>query len=241
MAGERGLIVNADDYGRSSGINRGVVKAHERGIVTSASLMVRWPAAVEAAEYCRNRPDFSLGLHVDLAEWVYVDGAWAPRYEVVPADDASAIAKEVARQHATFRRLTGRDPTHLDSHQHVHRSDAVGAVLREHARNLDIPLREHTPQVRYCGVFYGQTATGAPLPDHLSVKALVRVLQTLAPGVTELGCHPGEGDDLDSSYRAERAIEVTTLCDPEVRATIVAEGIVLRSFHGISTLMERSG
>ncbi len=75
MTGERGLIVNADDYGRSSGINRGVIKAHESGIVTSASLMVRWPAAVEAAEYCRDRPDLSLGLHVDLAEWVYVDGS----------------------------------------------------------------------------------------------------------------------------------------------------------------------
>ncbi len=163
-----------------------------------------------------------------------------PRYQVVPTDDASAIAKEVDRQLATLRRLTGRDPTHLDSHQHVHRSDPVGAVLRDLARKLAIPLREHTPQVQYLVVFYGQTATGAPLPDHLSVKALVRVLQTLPPGVTELGCHPGEGDDLDSTYCAERAIEVKTLCHPEVRGTVIAEGIVLRSFHGILTLMERS-
>ena len=41
----RAVIVNADDFGQSAGINRGIVEAHERGIVTSASLMVRWPAA----------------------------------------------------------------------------------------------------------------------------------------------------------------------------------------------------
>ena len=62
----RYLIVNADDFGQSTGINKGVIQAHEEGIVTSASLMVRWPAAPEAAAYARNRPGLSVGLHVDL-------------------------------------------------------------------------------------------------------------------------------------------------------------------------------
>jgi predicted glycoside hydrolase/deacetylase ChbG (UPF0249 family) len=44
------LIVNADDFGQSAGINRGIIAAHEQGMVTSASLMVRWPAAHEAAD-----------------------------------------------------------------------------------------------------------------------------------------------------------------------------------------------
>ena len=47
MIAQRYLIVNADDFGQSPGINRGVIEAHENGIVTSASLMVRWPAAAE--------------------------------------------------------------------------------------------------------------------------------------------------------------------------------------------------
>jgi predicted glycoside hydrolase/deacetylase ChbG (UPF0249 family) len=51
MAGPRLLVVNADDFGRSRGVNAGVIAAHERGIVTSASLMVRWPAARGAADY----------------------------------------------------------------------------------------------------------------------------------------------------------------------------------------------
>ena len=49
----RRLIVNADDFGQSAGINEGIIRCHERGIVTSASLMVRWPHAAAAAEYAR--------------------------------------------------------------------------------------------------------------------------------------------------------------------------------------------
>jgi predicted glycoside hydrolase/deacetylase ChbG (UPF0249 family) len=69
-AAGRYLIVNADDFGQSDGINQGVVKAYERGIVTSASLMVRWPTASAAAVYARAHPDLSLGLHIDLGEQI---------------------------------------------------------------------------------------------------------------------------------------------------------------------------
>ena len=65
----RFLIVNADDFGQSAGVNRGVAMAHEQGIVTSASLMVRWPAATGAAAFGRAHPGLSVGLHVDLGEW----------------------------------------------------------------------------------------------------------------------------------------------------------------------------
>lgn len=81
----RSLIVNADDFGRSHGINEGVAVAHSRGIVTSASLMVRWPAAVEATEIGRSMPALSVGLHLDLSEWEYDQDRWLPIYEVVKA------------------------------------------------------------------------------------------------------------------------------------------------------------
>src|ERR1700722_19032593 len=59
---DRYVIVNADDFGQSRGINQGIIQAHEQGIVTSASLMVRWAGAAEAAAYGRAHPNFSLGL-----------------------------------------------------------------------------------------------------------------------------------------------------------------------------------
>lgn len=90
--GTRHLIVNADDFGQSLGVNRGIIEAHERGIVTSASLMVRSPAAADAAAYSARRPKLSLGLHLDLGEWSYRGNRWVPLYEVVRVDDAEACA-----------------------------------------------------------------------------------------------------------------------------------------------------
>src|SRR5262249_2423752 len=156
-----------------------------------ASLMVRWAAAAEAAEYGRQHPEFSLGLHLDLGEWVYRQGTWVPVYEVVSTEGAVTVAAEVNRQLAAFRRLVGRDPTHIDSHQHPHLREPTRTVVVEMARQLKVPVRHFDPRICYCGNFYGQTADGTPLPEILSVEGLVQILRGLLPGITELGCHPG--------------------------------------------------
>jgi chitin disaccharide deacetylase len=232
MVAGRYLIVNADDFGQSRGVNRGIIQAHEQGIVTSASLMVRWPAAAEAAAYALEHPRLSVGLHLDLGEWACQRGAWSPVYQVVPPDDAAQIAAEAARQLSAFRGLLGREPTHLDSHQHTHLGDAARPVIIEIADRLGVPLRRCSPRVRYCGSFYGQTPQGSPLPDVLCPEGLLRILNDLPSGVTELGCHPGLDNDLQTMYGAERAREVEVLCDPQVRTALPAMGIELCSFHG---------
>jgi predicted glycoside hydrolase/deacetylase ChbG (UPF0249 family) len=234
--GFRTLIVNADDFGQSPGVNRGVAEAHDRGIVTSASLMVRWPAATPAAGYARLHPELSVGMHFDLGEWAYRDGGWHPVYEVLSTEEASAVRREVGRQLEGFRRLLGRDPTHLDSHQHVHRDQPVGHVLAEVADELGVPLRDHTPGVRYSGEFYGQTGTGRPYPRAITLASLLGILVELPSGITELGCHPGLGRDLDSMYLAEREQEVEVLCHPRVPEAITEEGIRLVSFRDVAPL-----
>jgi predicted glycoside hydrolase/deacetylase ChbG (UPF0249 family) len=227
----RYLIVNADDFGQSDGINQGIVKAYERGIVTSASLMVRWPAASAAAAYARAHPNLSLGLHIDLGERIYRSGEWVFLYMVVPLQDMAAVTDEVSRQLVAFRHLVGKDPSHLDSHQHVHLREPVRSVLLDAAHKLGVPLRHCSPKVCYRGDFYGQTTEGAPLPDAISVMALIHILATLPLGLTELGCHPGEGIDLYTMYCAEREREVKVLCDPRIHAAVRATGIELRSFQ----------
>jgi predicted glycoside hydrolase/deacetylase ChbG (UPF0249 family) len=227
---ERRLVVNADDFGQSPGVNRGIEEAYERGIVTSTSLMVRWPAAGPAAAYARRRPALSVGLHVDLGEWAHDDTGWRPVYTVVPLDDAGAVTDEISRQLARFHELMDRDPTHLDSHQHVHRREPVRSALGAVAGTLGVPLREADDRLRYSGAFYGQTADGAPWPDGITPAALIGILEAMPPGVLELGCHPGYADDLDTMYRLERAREVLALCDPRVRAAVARLRIRLSSF-----------
>lgn len=231
----RYLIANADDFGQSRGVNAGIIQAHEHGIVTSASLMVRWEAAGEAAAFAREHRMLSLGLHLDLGEWAYRNDEWVACYQVVPADDANAVQAEVRRQVKLFRELTGHDPAHLDSHQHVHRDEPVRSIMLELATELGVPLRDCTADVRYEGGFYGQNGIGEHLPEAISIKGLQHMISSIPPGITEMGCHPGLDADLDTMYRLERAAEVRTLCAPEVREMIVARGIELVSFLDIRT------
>jgi chitin disaccharide deacetylase len=230
MPDKKYLIVNADDFGQSPGVNQGIIKGYEEGIVTSTSLMVRWPAAAAAAAYALAHPALSVGLHLDLSEWAYRDGAWAPLYEVVALDDAAAVAAEVSRQLAAFRRLAGREPTHIDSHQHAHKEEPVRSILAGVARELRVPLRHFSDEIRYYGGFYGQMDQGLPYPEGITVTALIAILASLPSGITELGCHPAEGNDLDTMYGAERNVELKTLCDPRVRAALLADDMQLLSF-----------
>jgi predicted glycoside hydrolase/deacetylase ChbG (UPF0249 family) len=230
-ATDRFLIVNADDFGRSAGVNAGVVECHQRGIVTSATLMVRWPDSVEAGSYAAQHvADFSVGLHFDLGEWQYADGQWSALYTVARTDDESAVATELHRQLGRFVELVGRPPTHLDSHQHVHRDPAVGRVVAEAGQRLDVPVRDQSAHITYCGMFYGQDGKGQPYPEFISVDALLSIIAGLPPGTTELGCHPALFDDVPGAYRAERLIEAEVLCDPRVRAALNRHSVSLRSF-----------
>jgi predicted glycoside hydrolase/deacetylase ChbG (UPF0249 family) len=230
MTQPRFLIVNADDFGQSAGVNRGVIEAHQKGIVTSASLMVRWPAATEAAQYIAQHPQLSLGLHLDIAEWAYEGHRWVSKYEVTAADDESAIREEIRCQLDLFLQIVGRPPTHLDSHQHVHRNEPVSRLLADTGRVLGVPVRDMDKEITYSGAFYGQDARGYPIPEAISVDSLVSIIRELPEGITELGCHPGEGTDMETMYRTERAVEVLTLCDPKVRRALVEHDVRLCSF-----------
>ena len=224
------LIVNADDFGLSPGINRGIARAHDHGIVTSASLMVRPAAAQDAAELSRHRPNLDLGLHLDFGEWSYRDGNWVELYHTAPADDPAAIAHEIERQLNAFRQLIGRDPTHLDSHQHAHRQDPIRSAVLHRAAQLAIPVRHFHPQIQFCGNFYGQGRHTEPCPEAITVGALQQILSGLTDGTTELACHPAESHDFTSDYSHERIRELESLCDPRIQATLREQNVTLSSF-----------
>lgn len=189
------LIVNADDFGFTAGISRGILEAHERGIVTSTSLMVDRPAAAEGAEIARRTPSLSVGLHAVLDR----------RDELtVTAETCDA---ELERQLNRFEQLVGDRPTHIDSHHHRHRDPRIHDVFVAFADRQALPMREHT--VRHSADYYGEHAIG--------VESLLDILGRLEDGDTELGCHPGYVDGVESRYLAPRERELETLTDPRVR------------------------
>jgi len=219
------LIVNADDFGASRGINRGIIEAHRRGILTSTSLIVdaRW--SEEAAVLSRAVPDLSVGLHVHLTT--------KGQYPTSRPDDNDDCRAELCRQFSRFQELMGRSPTHLDSHHNIHRQPRLLPQFRDLARQYGLPLREHSP-VRYFSKFYGQWG-GATHLKQISVESLMRMLEIdVQEGITELSCHPGYVDtDFSSGYSAERETEVRTLCDPIIRQVLAEQSIQLVSFHDL--------
>lgn len=239
MAAVRCVIVNADDLGYTVATTDGILHAHAHGIVTSASLMVRRPAAADAVARAAAAGFHDLGVHLDLGEWVFRDGRWEALYEVVDGGDAAAVAAECRAQVEHFQALVGRPPTHLDSHQHVHLHEPVRTAALALAAELGVPLRRLSPRVSHCGGFYGQDGRGDPAPGLITPRALVDVLLRHVAGepaalVVELGCHPGWDDGLDTMYRAERRTEVDVLCSPGLRDELAGHGFRLTTFAALA-------
>jgi chitin disaccharide deacetylase len=219
---ERHVIFNADDFGASEGINRAIVDCHTGGVVTSASLMVTGAAAEHAVAISREHPDLSVGLHWDV---------WGEDEREFDIYDVPAVRAEFARQVEAFRELTGRDPTHVDSHQHAHREDHLMPVFKEMVEPLGVPLR-CDGSVHYVGGFYAQWEWKVTNLEYVSVPFLQQMLsEETREGWTEFGCHPGyPSPGYDSIYLEEREVEVRSLVDPRIRATIDELGLRLASY-----------
>ncbi|HET8575698.1 MAG TPA: ChbG/HpnK family deacetylase [Methylomirabilota bacterium] len=219
---QRTVIVNADDFGESVGVNRGIIEAHERGVVTSASLMVGRPGTVAAVALARQRPDLSLGLHVNL------DGIGLA---LIGQERLDVLGREIERQFKMFTDLTGSLPTHLDSHHHVHRQLNVARLFLTLSQRHGIPLRGFSDVV-YLGGFYAQWDFGKFDRRHISVEYLITLFGKAAPGFTEIGCHPGYTDFVaDAAYSWQREVELNTLTDPRAKASLLALGIRLVNYR----------
>jgi hypothetical protein len=230
---QRLVIVNADDLGMSAEVDRGIFDALDRGIVTSVSVMVDGPHAVEAIRLARQRSDVSLGLHVAFDE----HSGWLRNN--VP--DPRAVRRELGRQLEAFVRLTGAPPTHLDSHYHVHRRFNVAWPFLEAGARYGVPVRGFS-EVFYAGGFWGQPNFGHTDISKISAESLLTILQSLPPGVSEVSCHPGHLERRpDAPYNREREVELRSLCDGKVKTAIARDGIRLISFREYDRLAGHGG
>jgi predicted glycoside hydrolase/deacetylase ChbG (UPF0249 family) len=216
------LIFNADDFGASTGVNRGILEAHTRGVVTSTSLMVTGRAVHEAISMSRDHPALAVGLHWDV---------WGEEEREFDTENIPAVRDEFRRQLEAFQQLLGRTPTHVDSHQHAHRAPHLMPVFQEMVEPLGVPLRDDG-SVNFVGGFYAQWEWKVTNLEYVSVAFLQQMLRDEVPeGWTEFSCHPGyRSPDFTSVYLSEREEEVRTLTDSRIRQTIEEQGIRLASY-----------
>jgi chitin disaccharide deacetylase len=256
-AARRQLIVTADDFNLSAGVNRGILEAHQHGIVTETSVMVNLGDLQQAAVLLATAPRLGVGLHLNItrgrplaspgavAELLGEDGQFLGSPQALPTPlRRAAVRAEFQAQLDAFVRTFGHLPQHLDTHHHVHQHPLVlealldlAVPLRLAIRSIDAPMRA-TTSARGVGTpahFLGEAGD----QPYWTVTRLLSSMQALQPGVTELMCHPGYFDDAIaySRYGRQRDVERQALCAPEVPATLREQGIQLVTYAVVQKLL----
>ena len=242
----RRLIVNADDFGLTSGVSAGILAAHRHGIVTSTTALVT--AKIDTDLLARALGSgLGIGLHVNLTlgrpltrgASLVDEGGRFVRDARRAAARASAreVDAEIAAQVERFVDLFGRPPTHLDSHHHVGMLSPVRESMLAAARRLGVPVRSQDALARARA-----RSAGLRTPDHFfgesgpdaywtAARTLAR-LRALPAGVSEFMAHPGWFDDdlAYSRYARQRETELIGLGTPAARAAALALGLRLCHF-----------
>jgi hopanoid biosynthesis associated protein HpnK len=151
------MIINGDDLGFSPGVNRAIIEAHTRGVLTSTSLMVTGAAFEEAVALAKAHPNLGVGLHLTLGKGksvlphaqiphlVDADGNFpnntdrAGVYYQFSASAQRELALEIRAQLEKFR-STGLKLSHVDGHRHIHSNPVVLKALVALADEFDIPV-----------------------------------------------------------------------------------------------------
>ncbi len=131
------MIVTADDFGLSSPVNEAIAKAHEKGILTTTSLMVSAPAAAEAIELAKKLPDLNVGMHLvlsngkatlpasSISKLVNSKGEFSNSQVCsgikmfFNARAKEQLEKEIRAQFEAFK-ATGLKLDHVNAHNHMH-------------------------------------------------------------------------------------------------------------------------
>lgn len=245
------LIVNADDFGYSKGVNLGIVEAHIEGIVSSATMMMNMPGVEHAFRLVADTPTLGVGVHLVLT-------CGSPLDANVPslADEnglfrrgqahlAEASTEEVEREFtAQLERFfrSGRKPTHIDSHHHVHARETILPVVLRLTERYGLPVRypwafeqeerSNTPPIHttegFSHHFYG---------EDLTVDGLIAILEGLSGSATaEIMTHPAYVDEellKGSSYAIPRTKELQILTAPKVKEYIKHSKVQLVTFNEI--------
>ncbi len=249
------LVVTADDFGLSKGVTDGILEAHRNGIVTRTSIIAAGRAFDYAVVLAQANPRLGLGLHFTLVE----EQAVSDPSVRLPATYAGVVLGRLpasfveAELRAQLRKCAdaGLTLTHIDSHQHVHALPSIMRIVlrvaEEHGiRRVRLPLaspRVASPTksalcllarydaLRNPGRFVCDHMAGLFESGSLNEGALLRIVDSLGEGTTELVCHPGLEDaacrEHYEHWHYHWEDELAALTSAKVRERLRAKGIEL--------------
>lgn len=245
------LIVNADDFGLSKGQNYGIIEACRRGVVTSTTALINGEAVEHAAQLSRELPELGVGMHFVLTLGLPLSpmpgltregqlGKWIwemAEQDALPLDE---IACELECQFNRFVDVFGREPTHIDSHHHVHMMMAIFPLVAEFAQRKGVAMRvdrevRGLPDVAvtstegFSSAFYG---------DEIDEALFLKVLDdSAAKGERslEVMAHPAFVDEIvrKSAYCWPRLAELDVLTSASLKYAIAERGYRLGTFRDL--------
>jgi predicted glycoside hydrolase/deacetylase ChbG (UPF0249 family) len=252
------LTVNADDFGMTGGVTRGILTAMAGGIVTSAAAMTCAEDSEKNIRTYKNITSGVIGLHLQLTDGRPVlppeeipslvddTGNFFPSARSLPWDiNPAEVYLEWSAQ--VLRLQTwGIFPRYLDSHHHVHLTGRLLPVIARLGNELHLPVRSGPPgtskKLRYFGVSTPDVTIIDFFGEHLNREKLEQALAAALKAfghdaVIELSCHPGLSChklEKMSRYNRQREIELQILTAGETIENITNLGLNLIGMNEVS-------
>jgi predicted glycoside hydrolase/deacetylase ChbG (UPF0249 family) len=224
------LIINADDFGYRTEINRGIIYAYQNGVVTSTSLFVEREGTDDALRLARENPALGFGLHLDLDRFFEVDHGFGVIVDwATPRPAPDEIRTEIKRQIEKYFSF-GLSMDHMDSHHHAHLHPAVFPLVCSLVKEFKIPA------IRFFRKFYGEEAEYDRMKEVVNASGLQTVDHFIEGWywgnvdepyqVAELMTHPGYGE-------LWREAELAHCCQPQLKQYFFDQKIDIIRFSEI--------
>ena len=237
------IIVNADDFGYSEGVNHGIISAHKNGIVTSCTVMANMPGFEHGMELIKENPTLKCGFLMTLTCYKPLlkdhktivdqngDFIRKPSEEVIKNIDLEEVYREFKAQIERVRERV--EITHLDSHHHVHGREFLRPVIERLANEYKLPIRKSVDMMPIEGIDYAQ-CLGTFYMDNAKEEYFEEHLEDLRGSeVVDLMCHPAFIDAFllgSSSYNIQRAKEHKVLTSEKVKKFLDDNGFELVNY-----------
>jgi len=221
------LIINADDFGYRKEINRGIIYAHQNGLVTSASLFVAKEGTEEAVSLAKSNPSLALGIHLDLDKFFEVDHHAGIVLGLTDQSPEFSAVKDEARRQLDLFCSFGFSADHVDSHHHAHLNTRIFPLICQLAKEYKIPVmrifeRFYPNQQDYFNSKRVITENGLKTVDHFIEGWYWGNVDEIY-NVAELMTHPGYGE-------IWREAELAHCCQPKLRQYFIDQKIELLRF-----------
>lgn len=224
------LIINADDFGYRDNINRGIIYAHQNGLVTSASLFVERDGSFDAVRLAKENPSLGLGLHLDLDKFFEVDHSSGKITNwITPKPQSDIVRNEIKRQIEKYFSF-GFTMDHIDSHHHAHLHPDVFIEVCQLAKEYKIEI------VRFFKKFYTDIEVYEKLKkivEEYKIKIVDNFIEGWYWGnvdepynIAELMTHPGYNE-------LWREAELANCCQPQLKQYFIDKKIELLKFSEV--------